>query len=145
MQKNLRKYHPFQPLPIKASYDRIEFPILKSREIDALLGETVLEPARAGFYYDRNRKALCESQTFYRGMRWSRLTDQCTPIAQNIESMKFDYYLYRSESKSFSWTRSLLDTVSPVAVKIELEYHDACTDDKTKKQFTIAVPVGPIR
>ena len=139
MRKGLHAFHPFAFIPFKGAYDRMDFPVLMEGEEPS--GER--EPGRVSYYYDRSRKTLCRSQQPYRGMRRSGQT-QCRTMAENIEKVRISYLRFNPQSRGFSWMGYWSDPQPPVSIKMELEYYGSCTDKKSKKEFLVSIPVGPI-
>lgn len=145
IRRGLHAVHPFELILFKGSQDRIEFPAL----IDVPSAEesetAVREPGRISYYYDRSQLTLCKSERLFRGLRRDARAEVCKPLALNVEKAVFSYSGYNSKSKSFSKTSYWSDKQPPVSVKVELEYHDPCSEKKSKKEFLVAIPIGPIR
>ncbi len=144
MRRGLHSAHPFTGKMFKGTNDKLEFPALLTVQ-DEKTGEIASEPGQISYYFYRSRKRLCQTEQFHRGARKRRYgADLCVPLAENIEKVYFRYRGYNADSKSSSWTGYWSDKQFPLAVKLELDYGDPCTEKKSKKEFLVSIPVGPI-
>jgi prepilin-type N-terminal cleavage/methylation domain-containing protein len=142
MRRGLQGYRVFTPVPFDGRYDRVSFPSLVRAETEE--GKEFREPGRTSFYFDRRRGTLCRSVTSYREMKRVRAEDRCEVLAENIEKFNLKYYHYDPERKSFQWNGSWQEPQPPVSVMVEIHYRDVCSREKSKKNFQISIPVGPI-
>lgn len=142
MRRGLRLYLAFDPIPFKGNQDEVSFPARILRSTSA--GQEYFEPGRKGFYFDRRSKTLCRSEDLYRGLRRKRVRDACSPLIENVESLKFRYYAYDAKNKSFGWSGSWKSEGPPLAVQAEVNYHDSCSLKTNKKTVLISIPQGPI-
>lgn len=142
IRRDLHHIQPFQFIPFRGSHDTIEFPVmLDTREYK----NPVLEPGRQIFFFDAKKRVLCENEELFRGMKRSRGARACKVVMEGIDKVKFSYLSYNSKSDSFAWSSQWSGPSFPVSIKMELEYEDLCREQNSKKQFTIAIPIGPIR
>ena len=143
IRRGLHAFHPFEFIPFNGSVEKMEFSSLVPVS-DNPESAIIYEPGRIRFYYDRQTKTLCESDQLYRGMSRVRGTGNCKPLVQNVQNVRFSYYVYNENAKSSIWQSYLSDKVPPVAVKMELDYVEPCSEKKSKKEFLVSIPVGPI-
>lgn len=142
MRRDLHQIQPFRLIPFKGSREAMEFPVLLDSQEYA---QPVFEPGRKIFFFDSKTQTLCESEQLFRGMRSSRGNRTCLPVLEQIEKVQFSYLSYNTKAESFSWSSQWSVAAFPVSIKMELEYEDLCREQKAKKQFTISIPIGPIR
>ncbi len=142
MRRELHQIQPFRPIPLRGRHDAVEFPVaLDSQES----GRSVYEPGRKIFFFDSQAQTLCENEQLYRGMRRSRNERVCGAVLlDHVEKVQFSYLSYNARSKSFSWLSRWNESSLPVSIKIDYQYEDVCREQKSKKQFTISIPIGPI-
>jgi len=141
MRRDLHHIQPFAKIPFKGARQAMEFPVLTD---SGQYTQTVLEPGKKSFFYDKKTKTLCESEEPYRGMK--RYSERvCRAVLERVEKVQFNYLAYNANSESLSWSGQWTGSSFPVSIKMELEYVDLCSEQKEKKQFTISIPIGPIR
>jgi len=144
VKRGLHAYQPFEGIPFKGEHDQMSFAslvVVSPANSDAV----TLEPGRRIFYFDKSRKALCQSDRPFRGARRESRVGNCKVLAEDIENVEFHYYVYNTGSKGFVWHSSWSDKQPPVAVKMELDYVEPCSEKKSRKEFLVSIPVGPIR
>lgn len=144
IRRGLHQALPFEGSLFKGAADKLEFPTILERQ-DEKTEEWIREPGKVFLYFDSSRKRLCKTEQYYRGAR--RRTygqDTCEPLAENIDKISFRYNAYNEKTKSSSWSGYWSDKQFPLAVKMELDYHDPCSEKKSKKEFLVSIPVGPI-
>ncbi len=144
MRRGLQATRPFELIPFKGAYERIDFSTLLNVG-DPDDEEAIFEPGQVSYYFDRKRMTLCESQKPFRGSKRNYRSEVCKVLAQNVSKVNFSFSRYNANSKSISQVGSWSDKQPPVSVKIELEYHDPCSEKQSKKEFLVSIPVGPIR
>ncbi len=144
VRRGLHAAHPFEFILFKGSNERLEFPALIEAG-DTEEEDRIPEPGRVSYYFDRSRSLFCKSERLYRGLRRNTRAEVCKPLAQNVEKVKFTYTGYNSKSENLSTSGYWSDKVPPISVRIELEYHDPCSEKQSKKEFLVSIPIGPIR
>ena len=143
MRRDLHAYHPFEPVPFEGKSDYFVFPS-RIAVAQTLGGEEIKEPARIGYYLDRNKGVLCKSAVLYRNMKRQRLRDHCRIVAENIKTLKIKYYAYDKKNASFAWRSVWRGKDVPLAAMLEFQYDDGCTSEGIKKNAQISIPVGSI-
>lgn len=141
IRKDFSQYHNFRPVPFDGSYEKIQFPALTPA---GEWGENQLsEPGRLAYFHDRRKDLFCRSTVAYRALRSQRyLEDSCSPLMEDVSRVHFSYFGMPDDAQTYSWSGSWKGATPPRFIKLELEYKDACSDEKIRKTAVFPIP-GP--
>ncbi len=106
----------------------------------------ILQFGRIGFYWDRNRDQLCETQESATDL-YLRRKPPCRVLAEYVKKVDFRYWLYRSLGESYSWyddwdSSDGLPQAIQVTLEIEIPVDKTAGSLERRYQRMIWVPVG---
>jgi len=140
---HLRSFEPYAKFEFKGEADEIQFPLLAPSPLRKSDG--FYEPALASYYLRKEDGVLCRAVMPYRLMRENRYQERaCTEVMTGVDKLKLRYYGYNESSKDHHW-RSNVSETTPLSVKIELTYHDSCSEAHVTRTQTITLPAGRVR
>jgi len=143
LRVHLRSFQPYKKFEFKGESEEIQFPLLAASPLRKADG--LYEPALATYYLREEDGVLCRSVMPYRLTRENRYKDlTCTEVMSGVEKWKLSYYGYNESGKNHHW-RSNWSESTPLSVKIELTYHDSCSEEHVTRTQTITLPTGRIR
>ena len=143
LRVHLRSFQAYAKFKFKGEDDEIQFPLLAPSPLRKSDG--LYEPALASYYLRKEDGVLCRAVMPYRLTRENRYKDPtCTEVLTGVEKFKLSYYGYNASSKNHSWRGSWSET-TPLSIKIELTYHDICSEAHAKRTQTITLPAGRVR
>ena len=103
------------------------------------------EPAKTSYYLRKEDGVLCRAVRPYRLELKNQYADlACTEVMSGVDKWKLSYYGYNESSKDHRW-RSSWSESTPLSVKVELTYHDNCSEAHVTRTQTITLPTGRIR
>ena len=143
LRVHLRSFQPYAKLEFKGADDEIQFPLLAPSPLRKSDG--MFEPALASYYLRKEDGVLCRAVMPYRLIRENRYKDPtCTEVLTGVDKFKLSYYGYNESSKDHRW-RSRGEDSTPLSIKIELTYHDTCSEAHVAQTQTITLPTGRVR
>ena len=147
VRRDIGSMRAFAPIEFKGEYDEVSFPALVSwtprPTVDDKMPEPRDEPGRRGYYFDSGRRMLCRSEHPYRLTRRYRLKDACSPVMTEVDRVRFSYCEVDPSKGACAWTDGWDADRPPVAVKMEIGYHDAITKRDASNTLIVQVPVTP--
>ncbi|MBI5150932.1 MAG: hypothetical protein HZA28_09235, partial [Candidatus Omnitrophica bacterium] len=78
-------------------------------------------PGRVRYVYDPGSHKLTRSQQDYSQVYTGEEAAKEQPIAGDVTSLKFRYYIYDKGTKAYFWKEEFREGEAPLAVRIELE------------------------
>lgn len=145
LRQDLRSPRRFGPIPFDGTHDAVSFASVVPMTTAA--GVDMNEMGRIGYYFDAHRQMLCRSQQSYRFLRRVQLKDACDPVLTNVERVRFSYYVTKPETKTGEWFNEWSSPQPPLAVKVEVRYHERTTNHADTQTLLVYVPsaTGSIR
>lgn len=143
LRRELRNARRFEPIRFEGTYDVFSFPALVSTGLEE--GLQVEEVGQVGYFFDSPRRTLCQSQHPYRVLRRFRLKDSCSPVLTGIDRLRFSYPAVDSDTNSSSWSDSWSSSQPPLAVKVEVRFHDSSIQRPHVYSLIVHLPTAAVR
>lgn len=140
IRRDLHNVRRFQRIPFEGAYEEFSFPAMVSSE--GAEGERVAELGAVRYYLDATHQRLCRSQTLYRHLRHARARETCAAVLQGVERLRVAYYRADFENQTFRWVERWSAPEVPLAVKIQISYHDASTTQMVAQTLIVALPLA---
>jgi len=140
IRRDLHNVQRFQRIPFEGTYEEVSFPAMISSE--GAEGERVVELGAVRYYMDSTQRRLCRSQAAYRHLRDARARETCAPVLQGVERLRMTYYLADREHETFRWVEHWSAPEVPLAVKMQISYHDASTMQLVARTLIVALPLA---
>ena len=138
IRKHLQNYRSFSPIAFEGKFDELNFPTLVTSTSKE--GLERLEPGIIKYYVNESKGYLCKSEFSYRDAGAYRYKESCSIVAEDIERLRFQYYAFNPDEKSFSWVNSWESDAPPLLVKMELKCYDQCNEKSVSNSFVVFLP-----
>lgn len=137
LRRDLRSARHFTPIGFEGEFDRVSFPGIALDERSDLE-----ELGRVGYFFDEAHHRLCRSHEPYRLVRRFGLRDHCTTVMGELDRVRFSYYTFDAASRSGEWTGSWSSPEPPLAVKVEIRYHDPTGRVSQRESLVVHLPLA---
>lgn len=140
MRRGLHNYHAFEPIEFEGKYDQVSFPTMITVNHGA--EKEVREPGMRRYFLNRKEDVICRSEVPYRLMRKRDLKNVCKPLAENVDILSFQYLKKDENDEKPVWSKKWIAPQAPISLKMDLRYHDRCSEEKIRRSYTITFPTG---
>ena len=144
IRRDLRSTRRFAPVPFDGAYDEVSFPAIVPMELRD--GGTLDVIGRTGYYFNSYRGILCRDQQPYQLVGRVGLKDRCHPVLTGVKRVKFSFYQPATETTGGGWSGAWSAAEPPLAVKVEVGYHERATGPLKTQTLLVYLPLGgPVR
>lgn len=140
IRRDLHNMRRFRRIPFEGTYEEFSFPAMVSSE--GAQGEPVVELGAVTYYLDATQRRLCRSETPYRHLRNAGARARCTPVLEGVERWRVMYYIADRESQASRWVERWSAPEVPLAVKMQISYHEASTTPLVDRTLIVALPLA---
>lgn len=140
LHRDLHNVSRFERIPFEGSHDTCSFPALIVT--DQANGDRVAELGAVSYFLDSAQHVLCRSQVPYRRLRQAGDREACAPVLQEVTRLTFSYYVAESDGAAHHWTEHWSSPEPPLAVKMQISYHDASIPHPVVQTLMVTLPLA---
>lgn len=140
LRRDLRSARRFAPVPFDGAYDEVSFPAIVP--VDLRDGRTIDAIGRTGYYFNSMRGTLCRSQQPHQLLRRVGMKDRCQVVLSDVKRVRFSFYQPVTETQGGGWSGAWGSADPPLAVKVEVGYHERASGPLKTQTLLVYVPQG---
>jgi prepilin-type N-terminal cleavage/methylation domain-containing protein len=140
LRRDLRSARTFRPVPFEGAYDAVSFPTVVTADLRD--GSTVDTIGRTGYYFNSFQGTLCRSQQPYQLVRRVGVKDRCQTVLTGVKRVRFSFYRPDTETQGGGWSGAWDSAAPPLAVKVEVGYHEQARGPLKSQTLLVYLPLG---
>ena len=143
--RQLRNARLFAPIPFSGEYDRVAFPSLVKISLESEEDVPHREIGERSYFLKERDKILCSSENPYRLMRHFTAEEKCHLLCEGVDRLRFQYYRFDPAQDAYVWSNDWDSPEQPLAVKIEMTYHDLSEKTSHTQTRIVHLPTAAVR